>query len=114
MKAENLAAVGQGDWLIPTTQAARGRVRKPTGGKNGWEQTLASGNDLTKAPFQCVENYPQWKDQIATPALQEYLGEQDRPRDAGQEAERWMGSGQPADAVTTPHRHVTLEETGDG
>ena len=73
MKAENLAAVGQGDWLIPTTQSARDTIQKATGGKNGWQQTLAGGNDLTKAPFQSVENYPKWKDQIATPALQEYL-----------------------------------------
>ncbi|TCO40995.1 ABC-type glycerol-3-phosphate transport system substrate-binding protein [Kribbella antiqua] len=73
MKAENLAAVGQGDWLIPTTQAARDAILKATGGKNGWQQTLVSGNELTKAPFQSVENYPKWKDQIATPALQEYL-----------------------------------------
>ncbi|WP_410793327.1 ABC transporter substrate-binding protein [Kribbella sp. C-35] len=73
MKAENLAAVGQGDWLIPTTQAARDAVLKATGGKNGWQQMLASGADLTKAPFQSVENYPQWKDQIATPAFQQYL-----------------------------------------
>jgi multiple sugar transport system substrate-binding protein len=73
MKAENLAAVGQGDWLIPTTQAARDAILKATGGKNGWQQTLASGSELTKAPFQTVENYPKWKDQIATPALQEYL-----------------------------------------
>jgi len=70
MKAENLAAVGQGDWLIPTTQGARDAILKATGGKNGWQQTLASGNDLTKAPFQSVENYLKWKDQIATPALQ--------------------------------------------
>jgi multiple sugar transport system substrate-binding protein len=73
MKAENLAAVGQGDWLIPTTQGARDAILKATGGKNGWQQTLASGSELTKAPFQTVENYPKWKDQIATPALQEYL-----------------------------------------
>ncbi|TCC22735.1 ABC transporter substrate-binding protein [Kribbella speibonae] len=73
MKAENLAAVGQGDWLIPTTQAARDAVQKATGGKNGWQQILASGAELTKAPFQSVENYPQWKDQIATPAFQQYL-----------------------------------------
>jgi multiple sugar transport system substrate-binding protein len=73
MKADNLAAVGQGDWLIPTTQAARDAILKATGGKDGWPQTLASGTELTKAPFQSVENYPKWKDQIATPALQEYL-----------------------------------------
>lgn len=73
MKAENLAAVGQGDWLIPTTQPARDAILKATGGKNGWQQTLASGTELTKAPFQSVDNYPKWKDQIATPAFQEYL-----------------------------------------
>jgi multiple sugar transport system substrate-binding protein len=73
MQANNLAAVGQGDWLIPTTQAARDAISQATGGKNGWAQTLASGADLTKAPFQSVENYPKWKDQIATAALQEFL-----------------------------------------
>jgi ABC-type glycerol-3-phosphate transport system substrate-binding protein len=73
MQAENLAAVGQGDWLIPTTQPARDAIQKATGGKNGWQQTLASGAEMTKAPFQSVENYPKWKDQIATPALQEFL-----------------------------------------
>ena len=73
MKADNLAAVGQGDWLIPTTQAARDAIEKATGGKNGWTQTLASGAEMTKAPFQSVENYPKWKDQIATPALQEFF-----------------------------------------
>jgi ABC-type glycerol-3-phosphate transport system substrate-binding protein len=75
MKADNLAAVGQGDWLIPTTQAARDSIAKATGGKNGWAQTLASGAELTKAPFQSVENYPKWKDQIATPALQQFLAD---------------------------------------
>ena len=73
MKADNLAAVGEGDWLIPTTQAARDAISTKTGGKNGWAQTLASGSELTKAPFQSVEKYPKWKDQIATPALQEFL-----------------------------------------
>jgi multiple sugar transport system substrate-binding protein len=75
MQADNLAAVGQGDWLIPTTQAARDVISQATGGKNGWAQTLASGAELTKAPFQSVENYPKWKDQIATPALQEFLAD---------------------------------------
>ncbi len=73
MKAENLAAVGQGDWLIPTTKAARDLIAQQTGGKQGWTQTLASGEQLTKAPFQSVDNYPKWKDQVATPALQEFL-----------------------------------------
>jgi multiple sugar transport system substrate-binding protein len=73
MQAKNLAAVGQGDWLIPTTQGARDAISQATGGKQGWAQMLASGEQLTKAPFQSVENYPKWKDQIATPALQAFL-----------------------------------------
>jgi len=73
MSAGNLAALGQGDWLIPTTAAARTAISKATGGKSGWSQTLAGADTQTKAPFQSVTNYPRWKDQIATPALQQYL-----------------------------------------
>jgi ABC-type glycerol-3-phosphate transport system substrate-binding protein len=74
MKAQNLAAVGQGDWLIPTTGPARDAISQATGGKSGWTQTLAGATNMTEAPFQSVSNYPRWKDQIATPALQQYLG----------------------------------------
>lgn len=73
MQAENLAAVGMGDWLIPTSKAARDRIQQQTGGKNGWAQTLAGAETLVAAPFQSVDNYPRWKDEIATPALQQYL-----------------------------------------
>jgi multiple sugar transport system substrate-binding protein len=75
MQAENLASVAEGDWLIPTSSAAVDVVRKDTGGENGWEQVLDSGSHLTRAPFQSVTNYPQWKDQIATPAFQRYLAD---------------------------------------
>lgn len=73
MAADNLAAVGQGDWLIPTTDAARTAVQSQTGGKSGWSQTLAGAQYQVSAPFQTVTNYPRWKDQIATPAFQQYL-----------------------------------------
>jgi multiple sugar transport system substrate-binding protein len=73
MQAENLAAVGQGDWLIPSSAQAREAILKNTGGKNGWAQTLAGATTLVQAPFQSVTNYPRWKDQIATPAFQQYL-----------------------------------------
>ena len=53
--------------------AARDQVKKDTAGKNGWDVILASGDELTAAPFQAATNYPQWKDQYATPALQKYL-----------------------------------------
>ncbi len=76
MQATNLAAVAQGDWLIPTTDAARTEVETATGGEDGWGPTLASAAGLTTAPFQSVTDYPQWKDQIATPALQRYLADE--------------------------------------
>ncbi len=76
MRPENLAALAQGEWLIPASGAARDAVHAATGGQNGWEATLEGAQYLTTAPFQSVADYPQWKDQIATPALQRYLGDQ--------------------------------------
>jgi multiple sugar transport system substrate-binding protein len=76
MEAQNLAKIAEGDWLIPTSSAAAEAVASDTGGQNGWDQILHSGEYMTKAPFQSVTNYPQWKDQIATPALQKYLGDE--------------------------------------
>lgn len=74
MQSENLAKVAEGDWLIPATTSAAAQVKTDTKGANGWPTILASLNHLVAAPFQSVTNYPQWKDQIATPAFQKYLG----------------------------------------
>jgi multiple sugar transport system substrate-binding protein len=76
MRAENLASLAQGEWLVPASEPAREAVRTATGGRDGWEATLAGARYLTAAPFQSVSEYPQWKDEIATPALQRYLGGQ--------------------------------------
>lgn len=73
LKAENLGAVAEGETLIPATKDAQDAVLAKTGGKNGWKEIMASGAGLKKAPFQSVDNYPQWKDQIATPAFQQFL-----------------------------------------
>jgi multiple sugar transport system substrate-binding protein len=76
MQAEHQAALAQGDWLIPSSDEARTLVAEQTAGENGWEAILASGEGLTAAPFQAAVNYPQWKDQYATPALQQYLADE--------------------------------------
>jgi multiple sugar transport system substrate-binding protein len=90
MQAENLAKVAEGDWLIPTSSTAADAVRQDTGGQNGWDQVLASGSALTQAPFQSVTNYPQWKDQIATPAFQKYLaGDIDKTQLAKELTDGW-------------------------
>ncbi|HEX2143424.1 MAG TPA: extracellular solute-binding protein [Glycomyces sp.] len=76
MQPEHQAALAQGDWLIPSSGAARTLVAENTAGANGWEAILASGEGLQAAPFQAAVNYPQWKDQYATPALQQYLADE--------------------------------------
>ena len=75
MAADNLAALAQGDSLIPATAAAREVVAAATGGENGWDTILASGEHLVAAPFQSVLLYTQWKDEVATPAFQEFLAD---------------------------------------
>jgi len=75
MQASNLSAVARGDWLIPSSAAARAAVAASTGGRDGWRETLAYGATLIRAPFQSVNAYPQWKTQVATPALQEYFAD---------------------------------------
>ena len=54
-------------------QAGRRELVKPTGGKQGWDVAADSGADLTVAPFQKVDGYPEWKTKYATPALQQYF-----------------------------------------
>lgn len=76
MQPENLAQVAMGDWLIPASTEAADVILEETGGENGWETILTSGEQLTKAPFQSAPAYPQWKDQIATPAFQRLLGDE--------------------------------------
>lgn len=73
MNAENQAKLAEGDWLIPASASARAQVAKDTAGKNGWDTILKSGEYLSAAPFQSATNYPQWKDQYATPGFQKYL-----------------------------------------
>lgn len=74
MSAKNLATLGRSDHLIPTTADGRAAITRATGGADGWGPILAGATNLGAAPFQSAANYPRWKDQIATPALQRYLG----------------------------------------
>lgn len=73
MNAENQAKLAQGDWLIPASAPARDAVADQTKDNPVWEPILKTGADLKGAPFQKAKNYPQWKDQYATPVLQQYF-----------------------------------------
>jgi ABC-type glycerol-3-phosphate transport system substrate-binding protein len=73
MSPENQAKLAQGDWLIPASKPARDAVASQTKDTPVWKPMLTSGDGLASAPFQKAKNYPQWKDQFATPALQQYF-----------------------------------------
>jgi multiple sugar transport system substrate-binding protein len=75
MSARDLASVAQGDWLIPTSAAARSVIQQDTGGRDGWAQTLAGARYQVSAPFQSATDYAQWKVQTAEPAYQQYLAD---------------------------------------
>lgn len=73
---ENMAKLNEADGLIPASASAREAILESSGGKNGWEMTLKSGEQLVSAPYLKATAYPQWKDTIATPAYQKYLAEE--------------------------------------
>jgi multiple sugar transport system substrate-binding protein len=69
----NMATLAKGDWLVPTGRKANEELVKLTSGKQGWDVAADSAADLTVAPFQKVDGYPEWKTKYATPALQQYF-----------------------------------------
>ncbi|WP_431772628.1 ABC transporter substrate-binding protein [Streptomyces cucumeris] len=60
-----------GDWMLPTGARA---LRDPAlrTRRYGWATGTALAGTLRPAPAQSVRGYPEWKDKVATPALQEY------------------------------------------
>lgn len=76
MSGPNLAAIAYADALIPSSGAAQDEVRALAEGAVGWDQILASAEGLAAPPFLKVSRYTEWKDTIATPAFQQYLGDQ--------------------------------------
>ncbi|MEU6054318.1 extracellular solute-binding protein [Streptomyces xanthochromogenes] len=67
----NMVRLARGDWMLPTgTQA----LKDPALGtvEEGWATGAALAPHLRSAPAQSVRGYPEWKDKVATPALQEY------------------------------------------
>jgi len=75
MNPENQAKLAQGDWLIPASSPARDALAEQTKDTPVWQPMLASAEELSGAPFQQASKYPQWKDQYATPALQQYFAD---------------------------------------
>ncbi|MFD9785445.1 ABC transporter substrate-binding protein [[Kitasatospora] papulosa] len=71
LRPANMVRLAKGDWMLPTgTEALADPALRTT--ENGWATGTALARALRPAPAQSVRGYPEWKDKVATPALQEY------------------------------------------
>lgn len=71
LQPKNMVRLAQGDWMLPTGEQALKDPALHTK-KNDWATGTALAKDLRSAPAQSVRGYAEWKDKVATPALQEY------------------------------------------
>ncbi|MYW30688.1 sugar ABC transporter substrate-binding protein [Streptomyces sp. SID2119] len=71
LRPPNMVRLARGDWMLPTGTTALAHPSLHTT-ENGWATGTALAKHLRPAPAQTVRGYPEWKDKVATPALQEY------------------------------------------
>lgn len=71
LRPANTVRLALGDWMLPTGTAALADSALHTA-ENGWSTGAALAKALLPAPAQSVRGYQEWKDKVATPALQEY------------------------------------------
>ncbi|WP_406206939.1 ABC transporter substrate-binding protein [Streptomyces decoyicus] len=71
LRPSNMVRLALGDWLLPTGREA---LKDPAlrVARYDWATGTALASSLRSAPAQSVRGYPEWKDKIATPGLQEY------------------------------------------
>ncbi|MCG0283917.1 ABC transporter substrate-binding protein [Streptomyces sp. PSAA01] len=71
LRPPHMVRLARGDWMLPTGRTA---LRDPAlhTRRHGWVIGAALAGGLRPAPAQTVRGYPEWKDKVATPALQEY------------------------------------------
>ncbi|MEV7996273.1 extracellular solute-binding protein [Streptomyces sp. NPDC086077] len=71
LRPQNMVRLALGDWMLPTgTRALKDPALRTA--RYGWATGTALATHLRPAPAQSVRGYPEWKDKVATPALQEY------------------------------------------
>ncbi|WP_329041496.1 extracellular solute-binding protein [Streptomyces sp. NBC_00178] len=71
LRPANMVRLARGDWMLPTGTRALADPALHVA-ENGWATGTALARALRPAPAQAVRGYPEWKDKVATPALQEY------------------------------------------
>ncbi|MDO0925139.1 extracellular solute-binding protein [Streptomyces sp. TG1A-8] len=71
LRPGNMVRLALGDWMLPTgTRALRDPALHTA--ENGWATGTALAAHLRPAPARSVRGYPEWRDKVAAPALQEY------------------------------------------
>ncbi|MFK4070710.1 ABC transporter substrate-binding protein [Streptomyces sp. NPDC029674] len=71
LQPDNMVKLARGDWMLPTgTEALKDPALRTE--KDDWAAGTVLAEHLRPAPAQTVRGYPEWKDKVATPALQEY------------------------------------------
>ncbi|MCW1097217.1 sugar ABC transporter substrate-binding protein [Streptomyces sp. RS2] len=71
LQPDNMVRLALGDWMLPTGEQALKDPALHTA-ERGWATGTALAAHLRPAPAQSVRGYAEWKDKVATPALQEY------------------------------------------
>ncbi|MCS0602139.1 extracellular solute-binding protein [Streptomyces sp. LP11] len=71
LRPRNMVRLALGDWMLPTgTEALKDPALHTA--EDGWATGTALAGRLRPAPAQSVRGYAEWKDNVATPAYQEY------------------------------------------
>jgi ABC-type glycerol-3-phosphate transport system substrate-binding protein len=70
-RADHAVDLALGDWMLPTSQTALADPALNTTDL-GWRTGAEISAQLRPSPVLGVRGYPEWKDKIATPALQNY------------------------------------------
>ncbi|MEU9120974.1 extracellular solute-binding protein [Streptomyces sp. NPDC048506] len=71
LRPPNMVRLALGDWMLPTGQEALADPALRVA-RHDWATGTALAGSLRSAPAQSVRGYPEWKDKVATPGLQEY------------------------------------------
>lgn len=74
MQTDNLVKMNIADGLIPTTVSAREALAEETADQNGWPEIVKSAEGLEGPVFLQANGFVRWKDTVATPAFQKFLG----------------------------------------
>jgi multiple sugar transport system substrate-binding protein len=73
LNRQNMAKLGQGDWLIPANPEAGKLILRSTKRTGSWRIATSSVQHFRKGNWVSLNAYPRWKAEVAQPAFVQYL-----------------------------------------